>query len=72
MLTEKISSNNTLPSNHREGNILNTMSNEHEARSDRGREEKLEKRYKRKKNPNRSSGNRTNRKVEVIVNKIDI
>ena len=34
MLTEKISSNDTLPSNHREGNILNTMSNEHGARSD--------------------------------------
>ena len=29
MLTEKISSNYTLPSNHRGGNILNTMSNEH-------------------------------------------
>ena len=35
MLTEKISSNDTLPSNHREGNILNTMSNEHGARSDK-------------------------------------
>ena len=34
MLTEKISSNETLPSNHREGNILNTMSNEHGASSD--------------------------------------
>ena len=34
MLTEKISSKDTLPSNHREGNILNTMSNEHGARSD--------------------------------------
>ena len=34
MLSEKISSNDTLPSNHREGNILNTMSNEHGASSD--------------------------------------
>ena len=33
-LTEKISSNHTLPSNTREGNVPNTMSNEHGARSD--------------------------------------
>ena len=34
-LTEKISSNDTLPSNTREGNVPNTMSNEHGARSDK-------------------------------------
>ena len=33
-LTEKMSSNDTLPSNAREGNVINTMSNEHGARFD--------------------------------------
>ena len=33
-LTEKISSTDTLPSSTREGNVLNTVSNEHGARSD--------------------------------------
>ena len=33
-LTEKISSNDALPSNTREGIVINTVSNEHGARSD--------------------------------------